>query len=553
MNHGEWIETTLAGMSVREKVGQLLFPRVYGYFLSDDDEVFRRYLRWIEEFYVGGVEIFFSDVYGAAYLLNRLQSASKLPLLVTCDAETGMGHRIAGTTHLTHNMGLGATGDEKSAYLQGKITAIEGRALGVHVLEGPTVDVNVDPGNPIIAIRSFGDDPHFVSKMGQAFIRGTQDHSMIACAKHFPGHGNTKIDSHIDLPVIDVPRDVFERVDLVPFRDVIDDGVMGIMTAHIIVPELDPEKRLPATISPAITTGLLRDEMGFGGLIMSDSLMMDAITRYYPPGEAELLSFQAGTDILLVPFLEPAFEAITGAVRDGRLPEKRLDESVRRILKAKVHCGLHESRFVDTGELHRRIGTSDTMAKARSMVQSSITLVKNDGRVLPIEAGKKPKILSILYYDHPLEDTGEVFQEEMRKRASGVSREMYEEGIPDESGNIQTVTIRYDSGTAAGEEAIKKAEDYDIVVCALIYRIVMRRGTPNLRPRAEEFMRKLTSLDVPVVTVSFCSPYIISQVPHTQAFIAAYMYSPIIQEAAVKALFGEIPFKGKLPVKLPSP
>ncbi|MCE5248673.1 glycoside hydrolase family 3 protein [bacterium] len=552
MINKRWVEQTLRKMSIEEKVGQLLFPRVYGYFLSNDDEKFLMYLRWIEEFHVGGVEIFFSDVYGAAFLLNRLQSAARIPLLVTCDAETGMGHRISGSTHLTHNMGLGATGNEQMAYLQGKITALEGTALGVHVLEGPTVDVNVNPDNPIIAVRSFGDDPKFVARMGQAFIRGVQDHGMIACAKHFPGHGNTAVDSHMDIPVIDIPREQLEAIDLLPFREAINAGAMGIMTAHINMPAFDPDTRYPATLSRAVTTGLLREEMGFGGLIISDSLMMDAITRYFPPGEAELRSFLAGTDILLAPFLEPAFETLVKAVGTGDLPVDRLDASVRRILIAKSWCDLHEERLVDVNELHHRIGTAAGIKNgAHQLIRSSITLIKNEGDILPLQAQEKPKILSILYYDHPLGDIGAVFQDEMRRRAAITHREFYAEGIPDESGNIQTLTIPCDSDPRFEEEALQKAQGYDVVVCALVYRIIMRRGTPNLRPRAEAFMRRLTALPVPVVTVSFGAPYVIRQMPDTTAFVAAYMYSPLVQQAAVEALFGEIPFVGKLPVRLP--
>ena len=212
-----WVEEILAGMSVEEKVGQTLFPRIYGYFLGESDETFLQYVRWIKDLHVGGLELFFGDIYGSAILLNRLQEISDIPLLISCDDETGMGHRIAGATHLTHNMGLGATGNEHMAYLQGKITALEGRAVGVHIFEGPTLDVNINPDNPIIAVRSFGDDPEFVGRMGKAFIRGIQEHGMIACAKHFPGHGNTTVDSHMDIPVIRESRDYLEKNDLLPF------------------------------------------------------------------------------------------------------------------------------------------------------------------------------------------------------------------------------------------------------------------------------------------------------------------------------------------------
>ena len=551
MSDNSWVEKTLASMNIGEKVGQLLCPRIYGHFFSCDDEEYLEYVRWIEEYHIGGVEIFGGDVYSAAFLLNRLQTVSKNPLLVTCDAETGMGHRIKGTTHLTHNMGVGATGSEEMAYNHGKITALEGRAIGVHVYEGPTVDVNIHPDNPIIAVRSFGDDPEIVAKMGCANIRGLQDNGMIACTKHFPGHGNTNVDSHVDIPVINVPRDIFEQTDLLPFRAAIDAGVMGVMTAHINVPSLDPDSGLPATLSHSVSTDLLREEMGFDGLVISDSLKMDAITRYYPPGEAELMSLLAGTDILLVPFLGEAYETIVGAVEKGVLSEERLDASVRRILRAKSWCGLHRDRFVDTGELHRKIGAEDSiMNDARNLTRKSVTLVKNENNILPINRENAPNILSILYYDHPLEPIGDTFLDEIRKRARGTSRDYYEEGIPDESGNITTITLPCDCGTQIVEKALRKTAESDLIICAFVYRIIMRRGTPNLRPRAEAFARRLTTLDVPSIIVSFGSPYLINQIPDADAFVAAYMYSPLVQKAVVEALFGEIGFEGELPVKI---
>ncbi|MHB9027277.1 MAG: glycoside hydrolase family 3 protein [Candidatus Latescibacterota bacterium] len=545
-----WVEQTLARMSIEEKVGQTLMPRIEGNFLSGDSERFREYAGWIERFHVGGLELFFTDVYSAAYLLNRLQTLSKLPLLVGSDAETGMAHRVAGATHLTHNMGLGATGDEQMAYLQGKITALEGAAIGVRLFEGPTVDVNVNPDNPIIAVRSFGDDPEFVSRMGAAFVRGVQDHGMIACPKHFPGHGNTSVDSHMDMPVIGVPRETLDRVDLPPFRAAFDAGAMSVMTAHIRVPSLDPGTEYPATLSRAVNTGLLRGEMGFQGLIITDCMRMDGITKYFPPGEAELQSFLAGSDIILGPFLEEAYTTMVKAVGDGRLSPKRLDESVRRILWAKTWCDLHENRLTDPGELHYRVGTERILADARALTDASITLLRNDGGLLPIRSDRAPRILSIVYYDHPLGDVADTFQEEMRRRATGAFRQYYQEGIVDESGNIQTITIPCDSDPRREADAIARANGCDLVVCALVYRIIMRRNTPNLRPRAADFMRRLCGTGTPVAAVSFGAPYVLKQIPEAEAFVASYMYSPLVQQATVRALFGEIPFWGKAPVHM---
>ena len=329
----------------------------------------------------------------------------------------------------------------------------------------------------------------------------------------------------------------------------IEDGVMGVMTAHLHVPSFDPGRSLPATLSRNITTGLLREEMGFEGIIISDAMKMDGITKYFPPGEAELQSFLAGTDILLVPFLEETHAAMVKAAKTGKLPMERLDASVRRILRAKSWCGLPQCRYTEPLELHHRVGTKSILEDARAIARSSITLMKNDGDILPIRRDKKSRILSIVYYDHPLGDIGNVFQEEMRKRASDTYKESSAEGIPDESGAIQTLTIQCDCDLRFEEEAIRKAGGYDLIVCALVYRIIMRRNTPNLRPRAVSFVNRLIGTGVPVAAVSFGAPYVLKQIPGAGAFAASYMYSPLVQKATVEALFGEIPFMGKLPLK----
>ncbi len=550
MTDTAWVGDTLRRMTIEEKAGQVLFPRVYGWFLGAEDETFLEYVRWVEQFHVGGLEMFFGDVYGAAILLNRLQARAGVPLLVSCDAETGMAHRIAGATHLTHNMGLGASRNPRIAYDQGRITAEEGTALGIHLLEAPTLDVNTDPRNPIIAVRSFGDDPALVSRLGRAFIDGVQDHGMIACAKHFPGHGGTDVDSHMDMPVVTSSREELELTDLFPFRQAVEGGVGAVMTAHIRTPALDPGSEYPATLSHAVTTGLLREDMGFDGLIMTDCMQMDGITKYFPPGEAELQSLLAGSDIILGPFLKESYTRILGAARTGELPVERLDASVRRILRAKAWCGLDENRFADIGELPYRIASPRTREDARRIAESSVTLLKNEGDFLPIDMSKHPRVLGVLYYDHPLGDIGDTFLNALRSRAAGLTAQYYQEGLANESGNIRTVVLPVDCDPRFEEDVIRDASSYDAIILAFVYRIIMRRNTPNLRPRAASFANRLAETGVPVAAVSFGSPYVLGQIPGVRAFAAAYMYSPAVQEAVVRAIFGEIPFAGKLPVKM---
>ncbi len=550
MTDTAWVGDTLRRMTIEEKAGQVLFPRVYGWFLGADDETFLEYVRWVEQFHVGGLEMFFGDVYGAAILLNRLQARAGVPLLVSCDAETGMAHRIAGATHLTHNMGLGASRNPRIAYDQGRITAEEGTALGIHLLEAPTLDVNTDPRNPIIAVRSFGDDPALVSRLGRAFIDGVQDHGMIACAKHFPGHGGNRCGQ----PYGHARGDIVSRGTRTdrPFS-LPAGGRGGSRRGHdrtLRTPALDPGSEYPATLSHAVTTGLLREDMGFDGLIMTDCMQMDGITKYFPPGEAELQSLLAGSDIILGPFLKESYTRILGAARTGELPVERLDASVRRILRAKAWCGLDENRFADIGELPYRIASPRTREDARRIAESSVTLLKNEGDFLPIDMSKHPRVLGVLYYDHPLGDIGDTFLNALRSRAAGLTAQYYQEGLANESGNIRTVVLPVDCDPRFEEDVIRDASSYDAIILAFVYRIIMRRNTPNLRPRAASFANRLAETGVPVAAVSFGSPYVLGQIPGVRAFAAAYMYSPAVQEAVVRAIFGEIPFAGKLPVKM---
>jgi beta-N-acetylhexosaminidase len=277
---------------------------------------------------------------------------------------------------------------------------------------------------------------------------------------------------------------------------------------------------------------------------------MDGITKYFPPGEAELQSLLAGSDIILGPFLEEAYARILDAARSGELPMERLDSSIRRILRAKAWCGLDENRFVDTGELPYRIASARTRDDTRRIAESSITLLKNEGGFLPLDVSKYRRVLGVLYYDHPLGDIGDAFLNALRRRATGLSAQFYQEGLTNESGNIRTAVLPADCDPRFEEDVIREASSYDAVILAFVYRIIMRRNTPNLRPRAAAFADRLAATGVPVCAVSFGSPYVLGQVPGVRAFTAAYMYSPAVQEAAVRAVFGEIPFAGKVPVKI---
>jgi beta-N-acetylhexosaminidase len=331
----------------------------------------------------------------AASLLNRLQSLSTIPLLNTADFEAGAGFRIQGATVFPRAMAVGAAGDEMLAFEAARITALEARAMGVHVNFAPIADVNNNARNPVINTRAFGEVPEAVGRLASAYVRGLHAGGMLATLKHFPGHGDTDVDSHLGLPIINHPRERLEKVELAPFGAGMAAGADAVMTAHIQLPALDPAEFSPATLSPAIVTGLLRGQLKFDGLVYTDSMGMDAISRRIPPGEAAARAIKAGNDVVLhSPDDEAAVAGIKAAVEKGEIPQAQLDGSVRRILTAKARLGLYKAKLVPLDELPKIVGGRAHAAVAQELGKRSITLVKDDRNQVPLRA---PREASVLY------------------------------------------------------------------------------------------------------------------------------------------------------------
>ncbi|MEX0936160.1 MAG: glycoside hydrolase family 3 protein, partial [Gemmatimonadota bacterium] len=405
-----WAEAVLADLTLREKVGQMIMSWVLGDFAPEGSESFDRVARLIDEEGVGGVIISVGTPLDVATKLNVLQRRSRVPLLVAADLETGAGFRLRGAVHLPGGtelggatdfpalMALGAANDRLLAYEMGRITAEEARAVGIHVPFAPVLDVNSNPDNPIINTRSFGEDPALVGALGSCLIRGIQDYGAIATGKHFPGHGDTGIDSHLELPVLRLGLDRLERIELKPFRDAVDSGMKAIMTAHIALPAISEDPRLPATLSRNILTGLLRDQMGFEGLVFTDAMDMGAIDRLFGRDEAAVRAVEAGADVLLMP-PDPAaaIDGVISAVLQGRISEGRIDASVRRILRAKAEVGLHRERTVDLEAVHRTVGVDAHLEVAEEIARRSLTLLRNERDLVPLAGTRSADVLSITY------------------------------------------------------------------------------------------------------------------------------------------------------------
>jgi beta-glucosidase-like glycosyl hydrolase len=531
-----WAKKTLHRMTLEEKIGQMVACRYSGNFVNRNSDYFQNLKTMIVEYKIGGIIIFGGEVYESAVLTNSFQELADIPLLVASDFERGVGNQIDGATLFPPIMALGAADSEDLAYAMGKITAKEGRALGIHMTYAPVVDVNINPDNPIINVRSVGEDPELVSRIAEAFIKGCQDFGMIATAKHFPGHGDTDLDSHSVLATIEGDRDRLNKVELFPFQRAVDAGVQAIMTAHLRIPALDPTPDLPATLSYPILTDLLRNEMGFKGLIVTDALGMGGVTTLYSPEDVALRAVKAGVDMLLLPPTpKEVIESLIKAVRDEEIKESRIDVSVQRILEAKARLGLHLKKLVDVEVLDQKIGAKDYLVQAEKTFDSSMTLVKNEGDIVPLSSGFQKMAVFALSSDPGGYFAGRTFVREMKKRVPR-AMEFYAE-------------------PSTGDEFIAKAleqtKDAGIIVIGLFSRLRANKGNVGLDLRHVHLIERLAQGPQTVVVISFGSPYFLRHFKNVDVYLCAYRYADGSQISAVKALFGEIDIVGKLPVSIP--
>ncbi len=530
-----WVRKTIEKLSLEEKVGQMLCLGFYGDYINQTSETWTKYKHWVEDLKVGGLAIYRGDVYETAHMMNSLQASSDIPLLIAANLEKGLGNQMEGATLFPPVMSIGATGSEELSYQMGKITALEARAVGIHMAYFPVVDVNINPDNPIINTRSFGENPKDVGRLAAAYIKGCQEYGLIATAKHFPGHGDTEQDSHNALATVQADMNRMTTVELYPFQMAIDVEVHAVMSAHISIPVLDPTPNLPATLSKPIMTDYLRGKMGFRGLIVSDSMGMGGITTLYPQDKAAVLAVNAGVDIiLLTPEPEIVLFSLVEAVKSGQISEARIDDSVKRILQAKARMGLHKERYVDVSILDKIVATETHLHWADLMLEQSMTLVKNTSQILPVSAEKKLAVFSLSsdpgdYY------AGRPFIREFKQR-NPKALEFYAEAS---------------TGNEYFEIALQKAGNMDVLVIALFSSLRSGKGSIGLNIRQVDFIHRLVAKKIPVLVISFGSPYYLRHFPDVNAYLCAYRPSPQAQKMAVKAIFGEIDIQGQLPVSIP--
>jgi len=503
--------------------------------------------------------------YETVTLLNQLQEESKLPLLIAGDFERGvLPARLFGTTVFPHAMAFGAAGNLAYAEQFGRITAQESRALGVHWNLFPVADVNSNPANPIIGTRAFGADPQQVGDLVAAYIRGARANGMLTTAKHFPGHGNTATDSHLAIALVDDDLEHVLTVDLPPFQKAIAAGVDAVMTAHVRVLALDPDRGRVATTSPAIVTGLLKNQLGFKGIVVTDALDMAGLGGLYAknPGRSAVDAFKAGNDVLTMPAdLDASYRAMLDAVHSGEIGQERLDASVLKILRAKASLGLETNRLVDIAAIPRLVGSPENAAIGQRISDASITLVRDNGKLLPLRDGRPgrslpslpvvyqpvkppPALLVIILCDSLRADDGHVLERQIRIRA------------PD--ARVVYVDPRV---AAARSEAVLQAVDGAQQVVVAVYVVpsaartrTVARGQKNsasLPDSTAKLLREILDRATEKTAVlAMGTPYLTEDFPAIQNYICTFSNATVSEVSAARALFGEIPSPGHLPVNI---
>ncbi|MFI5120891.1 MAG: glycoside hydrolase family 3 protein [Thermoanaerobaculia bacterium] len=546
-------------MPLDEKIGQLFVVPANGVYASEESKDFRTLLHHVVDNHVGGVVLFRSNVYGAAVLVGKLQDLAKVPLLVSADLEAGLGMRFEDTMYGPWAMAVAAAGDPSLAERGALATAREARAIGIAQVFAPVADVNVNPDNPVINVRSFGEDPADVSRYVEATVRGLEAGGVLATLKHFPGHGDTVTDSHRSLASVPADRTRLESVELVPFRAGIKAGAESVMVAHVAIPAIDDTPApalpnpprpvdaigedveverhgtMPASLSGPVVTGILRKELAFTGLVVTDAIRMGGITSHFTAGEAAVRAVLAGADqILLSSDTDAAIAAVREAVTSGRIPEKRLDESVARILDCKRKLKLYEKRVPFVGGLAKIVDTPSIQALEAEVARRSLTLVREQTDALPLR--KSAKLLSLVVADEAtLYGPAGTLDRELRTRVPGAKH------------------VRLDPRSTPEETraAVEAAKDADAVLVSLFVRTRSGQGKIAVPDAGRTAIPQLLALGKPVVVVSFGSPYLLRDFPDLGTYFCAWGGQDIAQVAAVQALFGESAIGGKLPITIP--
>lgn len=527
--------TLMSEMTLRQKIAQMFIVAARGGFYPEGDRMWQRMTEAVAHHEVGGIMFFSGSIYDQAFVTNRLQGKSHIPLWVSQDMEFGAAMRIPQATYLTPAMGIAATGNAYYAFQKGYITAKEASALGVHQIYAPVLDVNNNPLNPVINVRSYSEDPDTVARYGIAFMKGAHEAGVMATAKHFPGHGDTDVDSHLDLPVLPFDYYRLSTLELIPFRDAILAGLPSVMTAHIALPEIALNAGHPGTLDPYITETLLRDTLAFDGIIVTDGMGMRGIRNFFEPGEAAVLAVKAGIDQILLPLdLVEALDAVYLAVRSGNISEERINDSVRRILTEKINAGLfREPPHVDLEMLPYRVNTRDHRLMADHIAAKSVTLLRNERQLLPLHAEKYEQVTIVSLSDG------------RRDPDDRISRKLSDH-FPDVK-SVQMYPGQCVSDSIRAVQAVKAAD----LVIAVSHIAIRTAEDINLDDMLGPVMDHLFQSGSPVVAITLGTPYAILNMARADVHLLGWSPNRRQQAAVTNALLGKAPVTGRVPVSIP--
>ena len=533
----KWAEKTLNKLSIEEKVAQMVWEQMQGGYIPEDAEKYRYWKKLVEEYGIGGFVLYGGEPYDTAYLLNKLQKASQIPLMISADFENGCGQQITGAVWFPGNMALGALQDEKLAYEVGKVSAIEGRAIGIHWTYSPVVDVQNNPENPVLSVRSFGEDVEWLSRLSAAQIKGFQDHGILATAKHYPGRGDVELIPGTEFTINRDSMEELDRVELFAFQKAVDAGVGAIMTEHIVVPAMQEGGELPASMSEEVI-GWIREKTGFKGIITSDDMWYEKITENYGAVESCIRAVKTGHDTILKPAdAEKTILALAEAVSNGEITEERIDDSVRRILYWKARLGLHKKRLVDLDKIDSIVGNIRHRELNLHIAEASLTLIKNQG-VLPIKTDVR-ELVHIAIKRNPHDLSPGEFSSKLRAAWPGTV-------------NFE---IGPDTGSQVGDKILSALDKADIAVISLF---VPRRRNVDLGKIREDYIsliKKIAKLKPKTtVVISFGNPYLIRYIEDVPCFLVGYAEKGfygnqiVYMDAFINMMKGKCQPQGKLPI-----
>lgn len=566
----KWAQKTLKKLTLEDKIGQMLLVWARAEFLNLDSPEYTRLHDMIRKYHLGsfgltvpvdGPFVLRNQPYEAAMMTNQLQLDSGLPLLIGADFERGLSMRLYGATVFPHAMAFAADGNPADVESSGRITGVEARAIGVHWNFFPDADVNSNPANPVINTRSYGEDPQQVGALAAAYIKGAHEAGMLVTAKHFPGHGDTSTNSHLSLAEVSGDMQRLQSVELPPFQAAINAGVDSVMLAHVTVPALEPDPDKVATTSHAVVTGLLKNKMGFQGLVVTDALDMNALMRIYarspnPSGAAAVAAVKAGNDMVLIPLdIDGAYNGLLQAARSGEIPESQIDASVLKVLRAKASVGLHKARLVDLDKVPELVALPANLAFGQRVADAAVTLVRDNRKLLPLKrqnAGTaailnpylkveetRNRVVAVIFTDDLRFEYGRVFERELRAR------------VPD--ARVFYVDRRIAAGLTP--QIVAAVEEAQVVLAPVFLGPMVSNEMKNSLGLARDMNALLEAIlqRAPERTaiIAMGNPYLAAEFPMVQNYLCTYSFTTVSELSAIRALFGEIAIRGRLPVTIP--